>query len=194
MSRSVDLFIDAAASLEEVATAVAGVVGATVSGAGPPRSRPDGSPVGDDGRPEAFLVETPEVHAVLRAHRFLDDGVMVLTRYRYALSVVVPDGGRPQDSPAAAFLRVVARELAGSVGWPMLLVIDLQYTEALSRVPGPGGSGPVDRPSDPGAERTPDRFDPAADPDGDPDGDPAADADGGPAAGPGPDGDATVDR
>jgi hypothetical protein len=126
MSRSVDLFIGGAATLEEVAAAVGGLPDATVT-ADPERRR--------------WLLQVGDVRAVLGQHPYLDDGDLPFSQYPYALSVRTGDDTRPQDSAGTALLRRVAQHIQGGLTWPVLLVLDLQY-----RDPGPtrsNGAGPA---------------------------------------------------
>jgi hypothetical protein len=111
VSRSVDLFISSAAPLEELAATIIARTGLTADGdAGD----------GDQG----VALRTGDLRAVLHEHRFVDDGDLFLTRYRYALSMRTTAAGHVGLSLETARLREVAVALADH---PVLLVLDLQY-------------------------------------------------------------------
>ena len=114
MSRSVDLFIDADLSLDELADGVGRQVGSPLA-------------VEPDGR--SWRLTDGEVHAVLSEHRYRDDGDLPLRRYRFALSARLPNDVRPHDTAEATMLRRVAQQIQRGPGWPVLLVHDLQYRD-----------------------------------------------------------------
>jgi hypothetical protein len=131
MSRSVDLFIDADLSLDELADGVGRQVGSPLA------VEPDGC---------SWRLTDGEVHAVLSEHRYRDDGDLPLGRYRFALSARLPNDVRPHDTPEATMLRRVAQQIQRGPGWPVLLVHDLQYRDrpvAASRGSAAGPSGPA---------------------------------------------------
>ncbi len=114
MSRSVDLFIDADAPIDEVAANLSELLGSPLA-AGP--------------GPGTWLLQEGTVEAVLSRHPFLDDGELLLSRYRYALSARVPNTVRIQDAPETALLRHVADRVMRGSHLPALLVFDLQYRD-----------------------------------------------------------------
>lgn len=127
MSRSVDLFIEADLPLGDLAGAVASQCDVRLS------ADPDHG---------CWVVQDGPVRAVLAPHRYVDDGELPLSRYPYALSARV-GAGRPQDSAEAALLRRIGHRLQESSGWPVLLVLDLQYrdTPRPEESVAPGGAG-----------------------------------------------------
>jgi hypothetical protein len=114
MSRSVDLFIDADAPIDEVAANLGELLG---------------SPLAEGPGPRTWLLQEGTVEAVLTCHPFLDDGELLLSRYRYALSARVPNTVRVQDAPETALLRHVAERVLRGSHLPALLVFDLQYRD-----------------------------------------------------------------
>jgi hypothetical protein len=114
MSRSVDLFIDADAPLEEVAASLSKLLG---------------SPFAEGPGSRTWLLREGTVEAVLSCHPFVDDGELLLSRYRYALSARVANDVRIQDAPETALLRHVADRVQRGSHLPALLVFDLQYRE-----------------------------------------------------------------
>jgi hypothetical protein len=127
MSRSVDLFIGADASLDDVAEAIGSKCEVRMT-ADPEHSR--------------WVMADGDRRAVLAPHRYLDDGELHLSRYPYALSAGVA-AGRPQDSAEAALLRRIGHRLQEAEGWPVLVVLDLQYRDT----PGSDGTGAGAAPS-----------------------------------------------
>ncbi len=123
MSRSVDLFIDAPASPDEVAEAVARLA-----------AEMPGSSVTPGDQPGTWELRHGDTVAVLAEHPYVDDGDLLLRRYRYALSARVDSGTRLADSPATALLRRVGQHLSQATSWPVLLVLDLQFSERPARV------------------------------------------------------------
>jgi hypothetical protein len=123
MSRSVDLFIDAAQPIDDMAATLGDLMGS--------------APVKD---PEScgWVLSEGEVHATLAEHPFVDDGDLPFAHFKYALSARVSDVARLQDSPAAAYLRRVADRIQRGLGLPVLLVLDLQYRDQ----GGPAGAAP----------------------------------------------------
>ena len=149
MSRSVDLFIGAEASLtlDDVAGAIGSQSDIRL------RAEPDES---------RWRLEAGEMRAYLSRHRYVDDGELLLSQYPYAVSSRVA-AGRPQDSAEAAWLRRVGHRLQEASGWPVLLVLDLQYRDG----PGPDGTAVPDGASVPstgpdGAAASPPGASPAA--------------------------------
>lgn len=116
MSRSVDLFIDLEPPIESVVEEIQR------------RSEIKFTP-GEV--PGTWSVDEGEVHADLHAHPYIDDGDLLLGRYRWALSCRVDGGTRLADAAETALLRVVAEALQ-KVGVPVLLVHDLQYRERVA--------------------------------------------------------------
>ncbi len=113
MSRSVDLFISTDASVEELAAVIAARAGLVPD--------PSVGPPADDGG--VSLVDG-DLSARLHEHAFVDDRELVLSRYRYALSLRTTVGGHLGSSPETALLRRVASSLDDH---SVLLVLDLQY-------------------------------------------------------------------
>ena len=120
MSRSIDLFIESDLSLDELAGALGGHVGSPLA-------------VEPDGR--GWRLHDAGVEAILAEHAYRDDGDLVFSRYRFALSARLPNEVRPHDTAEAALLRRVAQQIQRGPAWPVLLVHDLQYRDR----PGPGG-------------------------------------------------------
>jgi hypothetical protein len=116
MSRSVDLFIDADVSLEEMSEVLGRYLGGPL--------RPDG-----DAR---WVFDQGELRVLLSEHPYRDDGELLFSRYRFALSARVANDGRPQDSPEAGLLRSVAGQIQRGPAWPFLVVHDLQYRDGVA--------------------------------------------------------------
>jgi hypothetical protein len=114
MSRSLDLFIDSDAPGADLAGRLGELAGLTFV------AHPNGS---------AWVAGESGVEATLSAHPYVTDGPLWLSRYRYALSARVENGGRVTDSPEAAFLRRVYDKLQREPTLPALLVLDLQYRD-----------------------------------------------------------------
>lgn len=113
MSRSVDLFIDMEAPAESVVARIASLSGVGL----------------DPGEmPGTWSMDSGSVHAELHPHPYVDDGELLFSRYRWALSCRVGTGVRLADAPETALLRLVAEALRRE-GVPTLLVHDLQYLE-----------------------------------------------------------------
>jgi hypothetical protein len=91
-----------------------------------------GSPLTPNPGEESFVVRHGDVVAELATHGFVDDGDLLLSRYRYALSSQVPSDVRPQDTPEAALLRRLGQAVRERGLFPVLLVMDLQYRERLT--------------------------------------------------------------
>jgi hypothetical protein len=114
MSRSIDLFIDAAQPPDEVAAALGRLLESNLI---------------EDPDTGAWLLSHGDVQADLTEHRYADDGELTFSRFRYSLSARVPNTVRPQDAPATTLLRRIAGLTQRQLGWPVLLVIDLQYRD-----------------------------------------------------------------
>lgn len=128
MSRSIDLFIASSEPLDSVAKRVGEVAKLPIL------EDPDGG----------WVVRDEDTSVTLTEHRYLDDGDLFLGRYRYVLSGRVPPTARPQDTPVAALLRRIACEVQHATAWPVLLVLDLQYREAVpGRDPHDSSAPPV---------------------------------------------------
>jgi hypothetical protein len=129
MSRSVDLFIDADVSLDELASAL---------------GRQTGAPLVAEPDHASWRLQDGETHAILAEHPYGDDGNLLFTRYRFALSARVPNEARPHDTAEAALLRSVAQKIQqGQVSWSVLLIHDLQYRDHEGpRRPAAGAAGP----------------------------------------------------
>jgi hypothetical protein len=131
MSRSIDLFIDADLSLDELADGL---------------GRQAGSPLAQEPDGCSWRLTDGEVDAVLSEHRYCDDGDLPLSRYRFALSARLPNDVRPSDSAEATLLRRVAQQIQRGPAWPVLLVHDLQYRDQ------PPGASPAVQGAPVGAE------------------------------------------
>jgi hypothetical protein len=131
MSRSVDLFIDADVCPDELAAALGRLAGA------PLVAEPDSA---------RWHLQEGEAQATLAEHPYGDDGSLLFSRYRFALSARLPNEVRPHDTAEAALLRRIAQKIQQGPGWPVLLVHDLQYRDR------PDAAGPNDgaaRPEEP---------------------------------------------
>lgn len=129
MSRSVDLFIDSARELADVAERLGKLIGTPFQ------------PSGDGQR--FVLTEGPTV-AYLGRHRFVDDGDLPFSRYAYTLSARVPAGTAVADSAELALLRHVAELFRLRTSVPVLLVHDLQYRDRATPAPAAGHGPPGD--------------------------------------------------
>jgi hypothetical protein len=132
MSRSVDLFIRYDQSIQELATMVGRLM---------ERDLTPGPGV------DTWVWQDGEVEVMLREHPYVDDGELLLSSYRFALSASVPNGVRLQDAKATEFLRRVADRLHRSGDIPVLLVLDLQYrdrTPAAKTAPSTSDSPPAE--------------------------------------------------
>lgn len=125
MSRSVDLFIDLEPPIESAAEAIRHASGLTLQ-------------PGDV--PGTWSLDEGEVHAELHAHPYVDDGQLLLGRYRWALSCRVAHGLRLADAPETTLLRLVSEALH-QAGVAVLLVHDLQYRDRVAD-PEPGTGWP----------------------------------------------------
>jgi hypothetical protein len=114
MSRSVDLFIDAEIPLEELAGAL---------------GRHTGTQLVPEPDQTRWVLEEGNIRATLAEHPYGDDGDLLFTRYRFALSARVSNDVRPHDTAEAALLRRVAQKIQQGPAWPVLLVHDLQYRD-----------------------------------------------------------------
>ena len=119
MSRSVDLFIDANTSIDELAAKLGDLAGV------PLREAAD---VGASGS-RRWTLEDGDVRAVLSEHPYVDDGDLLLSHYRFALSARVQESVRLQDSRETALLRRIADKLIHGTRARVLLVLDLQYRD-----------------------------------------------------------------
>ena len=116
MSRSIDLFIDSARPIDDLAQEVSRLTRMTAA----PGTAPD-----------SWCFQEGDIRTELRVHPFLPDRELAFDRYRYALSARVPEGARPADSAEASLLRVVSETLRKG-GMASLLVHDLQYKDSAS--------------------------------------------------------------
>ena len=125
MSRSVDLFIDARMDLADLAAHIREITGlAFVAGEAAGR----------------WVTSDDGFEATLGVHPYVDDGHLLFSTYRYALSSRVANSVRPQEAPETLMLRMVAEQLQRKAGMSVLLVIDLQYRDGGH---GGRGSGPA---------------------------------------------------
>lgn len=124
MSRSVDLFIDTQLPLGELARAIGILAQAPAAEAG-----------------DGYRLRRGEVTAELRAHNYLDDGTLRLSRYRYVLSARFAAGRPVNEVPEVAFVRNVADLVRQRMDAPALVVLDLEQrdpgAEALSAADDP---------------------------------------------------------
>jgi hypothetical protein len=120
MSRSVDLFIRYDQSIQELAAAIGRLMEKELT-PGP--------------RVDTWVLQEGDVEVMLREHPYVDDGELLLSSYRFALSGSVPNDVRLQDAKTTELLRRVADRLHRGGGVPVLLVLDLQYRD---RAPSPG--------------------------------------------------------
>ncbi|MBO0732044.1 MAG: hypothetical protein J2P57_22480 [Acidimicrobiaceae bacterium] len=114
MSRSIDLFVASDLPLEQVAEQLGHAISASLS------ASPHGA---------TFILRDGDVVAELGPHPYQDDGDLLLSRYRYALSAAVPDDARPQYTPEAVVLRKIAQAVRAKDLFPVLLVMDLQFRD-----------------------------------------------------------------
>ena len=128
MSRSIDLFIDSARPIDDLAQEMSRLTRMALT---PGRS------------PDTWCLQEGEVRAELRVHPFLPDRELAFDRYRYALSTRVDEGSRPADSAEASLLRVVSETLR-KAGMASLLVHDLQYKDPAGSPEGPAPEGAGD--------------------------------------------------
>ena len=113
MSRSVDLFIDLEPPIESVAAEI---------------QRRSDLALEPGEVPGTWSLEAGDVHAELHAHAYVDDGDLLLGRYRWALSCRLGHDVRPAAAAETSLLRLVAEALQ-QAGVAVLLVHDLQYRE-----------------------------------------------------------------
>ena len=114
MARSVDLFIRYDQSIQELAEAIGHLMDRELA-PGP--------------RADTWILRDGEVEVMLREHPYVDDGELLLSSYRFALSGSVPNDVRLQDAKTTEFLRRVADRLHRGGGILVLLVLDLQYRD-----------------------------------------------------------------
>ncbi len=116
MSRSVDLFIDMEPPIEAVVGQISSLTDVGI----------------DPGElPGTWSMHRGGVHAELHAHPYVDDGELLLSRYRWALSCRLDIGVRVADAPETVLLRLVSDALRKE-GVATLLVHDLQYLDRRS--------------------------------------------------------------
>jgi hypothetical protein len=121
MSRFIDLFIESALALDDLASELTRLTGT------PCLAAPD-APM--------WVLTDGDVVAELSEHRFVDDRNLKLSRYRYCLSARVgPDAAVDHNSPQTLSLRAVQATLRAA-RYSTLLVWDLQ--NRLDQQPGPG--------------------------------------------------------
>jgi hypothetical protein len=123
MSRSVDLFIDADVPLDELASALERHTGTQL--------------VAEPDQPQ-WVLQEGDTRATLAEHPYGDDGDLLFSRYRFALSARVSNDVRPHETAEAALLRRVAQKIQQGPTWPILLVHDLQYCERVQKAPSEG--------------------------------------------------------
>jgi hypothetical protein len=111
MSRCIDLFIDAAAPLDELAEKLGTLSGLTFIGSA------EGTHWG---------VRDGEGFAELAEHDFADDRQLLVSKYRYDLFARVESGSDGEGASAAMLRRIFAVVKADGT-YPALLVFDLQH-------------------------------------------------------------------
>ncbi|MGI8750886.1 MAG: hypothetical protein ACR2MN_00935 [Acidimicrobiales bacterium] len=121
MTRSVGLFINSSAPLEELAHQVAGV------------TQTSATPSTDPG---VWELRFGAVTAALSAHLGSDMVDPLLRRYPYALAAEMAEGSTAVDSPEVKALRDVARVLHDSTDLAALLVVDVQNRRPASAIDG----------------------------------------------------------
>jgi hypothetical protein len=141
MSRSIDLFIDSARPIDELAAEIQRLARLTM------QPLPAG---------EGWKLEEGGVQAELRTHPFANDGDLLLERYQYVLGCRVSSSTRLLDAPETALLRLVSEALQRG-GFQTLLVHDLQYRDAAalaasSRSGSAPGPAPGSQPTGTGAD------------------------------------------
>jgi hypothetical protein len=119
MSRSVDLFIGADVPLDEMAGALERHAGTQLV------AEPDQA---------CWILQEGDIRATLAEHPYGDDGDLLLSRYRFALSARVSNDVRPHETAEAALLRRIAQKIQQGPTWPVLLVHDLQYRDRVHEV------------------------------------------------------------
>jgi hypothetical protein len=127
MSRSIDLFIDSARPIQELAAEIQRLTGMAMEAA------PDGS---------SWMLQEGGIRADLRAHPYVSDGELVLERFRYTLGSRVGNDTRLLDAPETTLLRMVSEALQ-KAGFATLLVHDLQYRDGSVVRPDHSSGGPV---------------------------------------------------
>lgn len=133
MSRSVDLFIDSTKPIDELAAEVSRAASVTLA---------------PGELPGTWALDAQDVHAELHTHPYVDDGDLVLSRYRYALSARVAHDRRLADASETMLLRLVSESLRRS-GIPSLLVLDLQYRDRGAPASADGAAGDGTAPEEP---------------------------------------------
>lgn len=137
MSRSIDLFIDAPAGLDDLAAEL---------------TRLTGNPFVPVPDAPLWVMRDGDLVAELSEHRFANDGNLVLSRYRYCLSArIAADVRLDTNSPEVGSLRSVQAAIKKATSYAVLLVWDLQYR--LEQHPGLGGPDELSLPRE-GAEPT----------------------------------------
>jgi hypothetical protein len=116
VSRTVDLFLDSDQPLGRVAEQLSELTGNQLV------ASPDKT---------YFVMLAGGITAYLAEHDFLDDDNLPLSEFRYVLSASVRGAGNLEDSPEVAGLRLINTLLRQSVGFPSLLVIDLERPDEL---------------------------------------------------------------
>jgi hypothetical protein len=121
MARSVGVFINSSAPLEELAQRVAGVTHASAS---------------PGVAPGVWELRFGTVTTTLSAHRGEDTDDSLLRRYPYALTAEMGEGSTAADSAEVKALRDVARVLHDSTELRALLVVDVQNRRTVSAAEG----------------------------------------------------------
>jgi hypothetical protein len=121
VSRTVDLFISSTLTIDELATTIATRTGLLL-----PSESSESSESGETGAAGEIRFREGDLSAGLSEHAYVDDGDLVLRRYRYVLSARTTVSGHLGLSPETAWLRRVAAALEDH---RVLLVLDLQYRD-----------------------------------------------------------------
>ncbi len=119
MSRSVDLFIDLEPPIESVAAEI---------------QRHSELALQPGEVPGTWSLDAGDVHAELHAHPYVDDGDLLLGRFRWALSCRLGPDARPAAAAETTLLRLVSESLQ-QAGVAVLLVHDLQYRDQVAAGP-----------------------------------------------------------
>jgi hypothetical protein len=127
MSRSIDLFLASPLPADELADELTRLTGLSFA------------PTADG---TGWMMHDGGVQAELAEHHFADDGDLLLSRYRYALSARVPLGINPADTPEAMSLRRMTKTLHAEGSIAVLLILDLQYRDQPGRRPTSPTDGP----------------------------------------------------
>lgn len=124
MSKSVDLFIDCADTIDELAARIGRLV------------QVEFRPAPASG---TWSLDQEGLHADLHPHPYVDDGDLAFERYPYVLACRIAQSAHSLAAPETSFLRRVADALHRE-GLGTLLVHDLQYRDVGDHAPNTDGS------------------------------------------------------